>query len=48
MPFKRVGKNDYVSPSGKHWTAQQVKAYYATDGFTRKTHKSSSHKKRKK
>jgi hypothetical protein len=33
MPFTKVGKNDYTSPSGKHWTKKQVVAYYATDGF---------------
>lgn len=33
MPFKKVKKNDYVSPSGKHFTKKQVVAYYATNGF---------------
>ena len=35
MPFKKVGKNDYVSPSGRHFNQKQVNLYYATDGFTR-------------
>lgn len=35
MPFTKVGKNDYTSPSGRHWTKKQVTAYYATDGFTK-------------
>ena len=33
MPFKKVGKNKNVSPSGKVFTDKQVKLYYATDGF---------------
>ena len=28
MPFKKVGKK-YKSPSGKIYTAKQVKAYYS-------------------
>ena len=28
MPFKKVGKK-YKSPSGKLYTAKQVRAYYA-------------------
>jgi hypothetical protein len=39
MPFKKVGPDDYVSPSGRHFTAKQVKAYYATNGFKRKPKK---------
>jgi hypothetical protein len=39
MPFKKVGPNDYVSPSGKHFTAKQVKMYYATHGFKDKPKK---------
>lgn len=35
MPFKKVGKNKYKSPSGKSWTKKKVAAYYATDGFTK-------------
>jgi len=33
MPFKKVGKNKNVSPSGRVFTDKQVKLYYATDGF---------------
>lgn len=33
MPFTKVDDDDYVSPSGKHWTGKQVQAYYATNGF---------------
>ena len=33
MPFKKVGKNKNVSPSGRIFTDKQVKLYYATDGF---------------
>ncbi len=33
MPFKKVGRNKYKSPSGKTYTTKQVKAYYATGGF---------------
>jgi hypothetical protein len=29
MPFKKVGKNRYRSPSGKILTLAQVRAYYA-------------------
>lgn len=36
MPFKKVGKNKYKSPSGRRFTKKQVKAYYATGGFKRK------------
>jgi hypothetical protein len=39
MPFKKVSKNKYKSPSGKTYTAKQVKAYYATKGFTKKVKK---------
>lgn len=35
MPFKKTGKGTYTSPSGRVWTAKQVAAYYATEGFTR-------------
>ncbi len=33
MPFKKIGKNKNISPSGKVFTDKQVKLYYATDGF---------------
>jgi len=34
MPFKKVGKNTYKSPSGRKMTKAQVKAYYAKKGKT--------------
>lgn len=36
MPFKKVGPDDYVSPSGRHWTKAQVRLYHATGGFKKK------------
>lgn len=33
MPFKKVGDNDYTSPSGRHYNSAQVRLYYANDGF---------------
>ncbi len=33
MPFKKIGKNRNVSPSGREFTDKQVALYYATDGF---------------
>ena len=43
MPFKKItrGKNKgkYRSPSGRIYTAKQVRAYYATNGFKRKPRK---------
>lgn len=33
MPFKKVKKDNYVSPSGRHFTKKQVALYYATHGF---------------
>ena len=32
MPFKKVGKDLYKSPSGRTMTGAQVKAYYAKEG----------------
>jgi len=32
MPFRKIGKNTYVSPSGRKFTAKQVRFYYATGG----------------
>ena len=29
MPFKKTGKNQYTSPSGRKLTKKQVAAYYA-------------------
>lgn len=39
MPFEKVGKNKYKSPSGRTFTKKQVVAYYATKGFTKKVKK---------
>jgi hypothetical protein len=40
MPFKKIksgkGKGKYKSPSGRVYTAKQVRAYYATGGWKRK------------
>lgn len=36
MPFKKVGKDKYKSPSGRTFTKKQVKLYYATSGFKKK------------
>jgi len=37
MPFKKIlfgaNKGKYKSPSGKVYTEEQVKKYYATKGF---------------
>jgi len=46
MPFKKVGKNDYRSPSGRKFTKKQVVAYYATDGFSRPVRKKPPDKKK--
>jgi hypothetical protein len=35
MPFKRTGRNTYRSPSGRKYSAKQVRAYYVTEGFKR-------------
>jgi hypothetical protein len=32
MPFRKIKGGKYVSPSGRKWTAKQVKFYYATGG----------------
>jgi hypothetical protein len=39
MPFKKIGKNKYVSPSGKKWTKKQVIAYHASKGTFSKAKK---------
>ena len=43
MPFKKItkGKNrgKYRSPSGRVYTAKQVRAYYATKGWKRPVRK---------
>jgi len=33
VPFKKIGKNKFKSPSGRIFTGDQVKLYYATGGF---------------
>lgn len=38
MPFKKI-KGGYRSPSGRKYTAKQVRAYYATKGWKRKPRK---------
>jgi hypothetical protein len=35
MPFAKVGKDDYTSPSGRHFNQKQVNLYYASDGFNK-------------
>lgn len=32
MPFTKVGKDDYTSPTGRHFNTAQVKLYYANGG----------------
>jgi hypothetical protein len=32
MPFKKVGENDYTSPTGRHFNQAQVRLYYANGG----------------
>lgn len=32
MPFKKVGNDDYTSPSGRHFDSAQVRLYYAHGG----------------
>jgi hypothetical protein len=36
MPFKKISKNKYKSPSGRTYTKAQVIAYHASEGFTKK------------
>jgi hypothetical protein len=36
MPFKKIARNKYKSPSGRTYTEKQVKMYYATEGFKKK------------
>lgn len=33
MPFTKVGRNTYRSPSGRIFSKKQVKMYYSTGGF---------------
>ena len=44
MPFKKVGHNKYVGPSGRKWTKKQVQLYYATDGFKKNPKKKTRYK----
>ena len=46
MPFKKVGKNKYKSPSGRTYTAKQMRAYYATKGWKRKPRKRKKRKRK--
>ncbi len=39
MPFTKVAKDKYKSPSGRTFTKKQVNLYYATDGFKKKPKK---------
>jgi len=39
MPFRKISKNKYVSPSGRKWTKKQVIAYYASGGTFSKAKK---------
>ena len=36
MPFKKIGKDLYKSPSGRKWSKKQIMLYHATDGFKKK------------
>jgi hypothetical protein len=45
MPFKKISKNKYKSPSGKVFTEKQVKLYYATKGFKKKKNEKDQRKK---
>jgi hypothetical protein len=36
MPFKRIKRNLYRSPSGRKFTGKQVRLYYLTKGGFRK------------
>jgi hypothetical protein len=37
MPFRKVGKNKYKSPSGRTFTKKQVGFYYASGGTFKRT-----------
>ena len=39
MPFKKIAKDKYKSPSGRNFTKAQVRLYYASDGFKNKPKK---------
>jgi hypothetical protein len=36
MPFRKLSNGRYKSPSGRTYSAKQVRAYYATNGWKRK------------
>ena len=38
MPFKKIGPDKYTH-KGRTYTEKQVKAYYATEGFSREPSK---------
>jgi len=44
MPFKKIGPNTYVSPSGRRYTSKQVQAYYASGGTFAKAAKKAKKK----
>ncbi len=45
MPFTKQPDGTYKSPSGRTFTAKQVKMYYATNGFTKNKAAFKIHKK---
>ena len=47
MPFKKIGKDKYESPTGRIYNEAQVRLYYANNGFPvkNKTAKKKSKKK---
>lgn len=45
MPFKKVSKDKYKSPSGRTMTGKQVKGYYAKEGAKKPKAKSISKRK---
>ena len=47
MPFRKVGPNKYVSPSGRKFTKKQVVAYYASGGTFDKAKKTHTNKTRR-
>ena len=47
MPFKKISKDKFVSPSGRKFTSKQVKLYYATGGFKKSKLKKSRRKQKR-
>ena len=47
MPFRKIGNNKNVRPSGNIFTDKQVKLYYATDGFKKSKLSKNNRRKRK-